>query len=74
MIEFPQDMTVTQRTARLMEWLIAERAEMPIREVAARLGLGRTGVYSLLERVSAISPNVMIEDGVVFYRNFAEQE
>jgi hypothetical protein len=74
MIEFPQDMTVTQRTARLMEWLIVEKAEMPIMEIAERLGIGRVGVYRLVDRVSAISPNVVIEDGKVSYRDFSESE
>ena len=69
MIEFPQDLTVTQRTAQLMEWLIAEQVELPVVEIAERLGIGLNGVYKLVSRVSVISPNVVIEDGRVFYRH-----
>ena len=69
MIEFPQDLTVTQRTAQLMEWLIAEQVELPVVEIAERLGIGLNGVYKMVSRVSVTSPNVVIEDGRVFYRH-----
>lgn len=71
MIEFPQDMTPTQRAVKLVEWL-QEGVELPITEAAARLGIRRESVYRLVRRVSVTSPNVTIEDGLLLYRDFIE--
>lgn len=73
MIEFPEDMTPTQRVAKLIEWL-HEGVEIPISEAASRLGIRRQSVYRLVDRVSVTSPNVAIEDGHLLYRDFSECE
>lgn len=65
-MDFPQDMTPRQRTAKLVEWL-KDGARLPVQEAAQRLGVRRRSVYRIVYGIGTVCPGVRIEDGEVFY-------
>jgi predicted DNA-binding transcriptional regulator YafY len=64
-MDFPEDMTPVQRAARLLELLEGNRV-LPVRDVAARLGVQRRTVYRIVNNIGHVCPDVRVEDGKVF--------